>query len=141
VERRHGALEHSWRGEEDGVAALLAVWNHDKPSPAPHLPYHDRAGFDLDRVWAGLAQTRVERSVDTQGKLSVGDRPLGLGSRWAERTVVVTFDATRRVAVVRDKQEHVLSEHPLPWLTEDWLWAGCDAPPQPLDHAGTSTLR
>src|SRR5207244_6169195 len=30
VERFHGGVEHSWAGEMDGVAALIAVWNVDR---------------------------------------------------------------------------------------------------------------
>jgi hypothetical protein len=140
VERLHHALEHSWRGEPNGLADLLPVWNHGKPGPATHRLYADRAGFDLDRVWTRLATTRVERSVDAQGKLSVWDRPLRIGQRWAGQTVVVTFDPTRRLAIIRDKQERVLSERALPWLTDAWLWDGDEAD-QTLHHDGTATLR
>lgn len=138
VERVHGAVEHRWTGEPGDLAALLAVWNHGKPAPATP-PYQDRAGFDLARVWAGLERVRVARSVDAQGKLSVWDRPLRVGRPLARRTVVVTFDAERRLAVVRDTQDRVLVERPLPWLTIDWLWADIAGADQPLEHDGTST--
>lgn len=140
VERLHGAVEHSWTGEPDGLTALLDVWNHGKPPPAA-AAYRDRAGFALDRVWAGLEQARVRRRVDPQGKLSVWDRPLRVGRRFARHTVVVTFDAARRVAVVRDRQDAILVERPLPWLTVDWLWAGIEVADEAVDHDGTSTFR
>lgn len=140
VERFHGAVEHSWAGEPDGLAALLSVWNHGKVTAASP-PYQDREGFDLGRVWAGLARTRVERSVDPQGKVSVWDRPLRVGRPLALRTVVVTFDAARRLAVVRDKHDAILVERPLPWLTTAWLWTGVAGADQALDHDGTSTVR
>jgi transposase InsO family protein len=140
VERFQGAVEQSWAGEPDGLPDLQAVWNHGKTGAVTPLPYQDRAGFAMERVWEGLARVRVERSVDPQGKLSVWDRPLRVGRRWAQRMVVVTFDATRRLAVVRDKQETVLIERPLPWLTSDWLWAGIDAADPAFQPDGTSTF-
>jgi hypothetical protein len=140
VERFQGAVEHSWAGEPDGLAALQTVWNHGKPTAQAARPYVDRAGFEMGRVWQGLGQVRVGRSVDPQGKLSVWDRPLRIGRRWAYRTVVVTFDAARRVALIRDNQETTLVERPLPWLTVDWLWGDTDGAAQAGDHDGTSTL-
>lgn len=137
VERVHGAVEHSWTGEPGGLAALLAVWNHGKPAPATP-PDQDRAGFDLARVWAGRERVRVARGVDAQGKLSVWDPPPRVGRPLARRTVVVTFDAERRLAVVRDTQDRVLVERPLPWLTIAWLWADIAGADQPLQHDGTS---
>ncbi|MGH2534540.1 MAG: hypothetical protein ACRDJW_19925 [Thermomicrobiales bacterium] len=141
VERFQGAVEHSWTGEPDGLAAPRAVWNHGKAGAGTTLPYQGRAGFDLARVWAGLARGRVTRSVDAQGKRSVWDRPLRVGRRWALRPVVVTFDAPRRVAVVRDKQDTALVERALPWLTAAWLWAEAEGAEQVLDHDGTPTFR
>jgi hypothetical protein len=141
VERLQGAVEHSWAGEPDGLAALLAVWNHGKATAAAPRPYQDRAGFALARVWDGLARARVERSVDAQGKLSVWDRPLRVGRRWAGQTVALTFDPSRRLVVVRDRHEAILAERPLPWLTADWLWAGVDGAAQACDHDGNATFR
>lgn len=140
VERFHGAVEHSWAGEAEGLPALQAVWNQGKPGAATPRSYQDRAGFALERVWDGLARVRVERSVDPQGKLSVWDRPLRVGQRWARYTVVITFDAARQVAVVRDRQETVLAERPLPWLTTDWLWAGIERADEAIDPGGNSTF-
>jgi hypothetical protein len=140
VERFHGAVEHSWAGEPEGIAALQAVWNHGKHHPAPAVPYQDRSGFSLERVWQGLAQVRVKRSVDAQGKLSVWDRPLRVGRAWAYRTVVVTFDLASRLVVVRTPQGDLLREVPLPWLTAAWLWAGIEGADHPCEHDGTSTF-
>lgn len=138
VERLNGAIEASWHGEADGLPALLAVWNYGKPRAAT-TPYGDRAGFDLARVWAGLAGVRVARRVDPQGKLSLWDRPLRVGVALAGRTVVVTFDAAQRRVVVRNQHETVLGERSLPWLTADWIWDGDPVAEQASDPAGTST--
>jgi len=141
VERFHGALEHSWAGEADGLVALQAVWNQDKCGPATAVPYQDRAGFTLERVWQGLAPVQVRRSVDAQGKLSVWDRPLRVGRAWAYRPVILTFDAARRLVVVRTPQGAPIRDVPLPWLTNAWLWAGIDGADQPCNHDGTPTFR
>jgi hypothetical protein len=147
VERLNGAIERSWTGEENGLAALLLVWNVGKPdAAAAAAPYQGREGFSLARVWTGLEQTRVQRSVDTQGKLSLWDRPVRVGPTWATRTVVVTFEATRRLVVIRDTRGTLVVERELPWLTTTWLWEGTDHPPPdgppvaplPLEDDGTS---
>ena len=140
VERFHGAVEHSWTGEPAGLEALLTVWNSGKGSAATPRAYADWAGFRLDRVWDGLARVRAERSVDPQGKLSAWDRPVRVGRRWARYTVILTFDAPRRLAIVRDRQDRVLAERALPWLTADWIWSGIERADDALDHDGTSTV-
>lgn len=149
VERLNGAIERSWMGEDDGLSALVTAWNVGKPDAAEAAaPYVGRDGFSLARVWTGLEQARVTRSVDSQGKLSVWDRPVRVGQDWAARTVVVTFEAPRRLAVIRDTRGTLVVERELPWLTATWLWEGtegvpADAPvvaPLPLVSDGTSIL-
>lgn len=139
VERLNGALERSWRGETGGLEALLPVWNAGKPSTAERLtPYRGRAGFSLERVWARLEGVRVTRKVDRQGKFSLWDRPIRAGARCADRPVVVTFDAARRVLVLRDERDVWLAELALSWLTADWLWEPVTA--QACDHSDSPTL-
>ena len=76
------------------------------------------------------------RSVDDQDKLSVWDRPVRVGPPWASRTVVVTFEAARRVVMMQGQHGVLVVERDVPWLTADWLWDGTqvtplDAPPMP----------
>lgn len=133
VERFHGGVEHSWRGEAGGLTALQAVWNLTRPPlSAGHLPYRGRAGFGMERVWEVLADARVERQVNRQGKVSLWDRPVWVGVRTAGQPVIVTFDPVSRRAIIRDAHERVLREAPLDWLTEDWLW---DPVPRSHQHA------
>jgi hypothetical protein len=70
-----------------------------------------------------------------------------VGRRWRDRTVVVSFDAERRLLVCHDERGALLTETALPWLTEEWVWAGCDPDPAatagaapPLEAAGSSTF-
>lgn len=150
VERFHGALEQSWQGEIDGLSALQAVWNVGKHGGTPGQPYVGRRGFQLAKVWQGLATVQVRRSVDAQGKLSLWDRPLRVGIAWADRSVVVSFDATRQRVIVHDKHDRLIAERVLAWLTADWIWNvsdGVTAPPVPagaaqaMDSGGTTILQ
>lgn len=150
VERFNGAIEQSWQGEAGGLVDLQVVWNVGKEAAQPVISYGGRAGFSLVKVWQGLASVRVRRSVDVQGKLSLWDRPVRVGTRWADREVVVTFAAAQQVVVFHDKHGQLIGEKPLPWLTEDWLWApdAADDPSaaaavasQPSDSAGTAIVQ
>jgi hypothetical protein len=139
VERLHGALERSWRGEADGVAALLAVWNHGKQVATPATArYRGRDGSDLARVWAGLAGVRVQRRVTRQGTISLWDRPVGIGQAAADTVVTLTFDAERRVLVARDAHDTIVRERAVPWLTLDWLWEDIPVTDH-LAHAGDTS--
>lgn len=141
VERLHGALARSWQGEPDGLAALLAVWNVGKQPPQPATtPYAGRTGSQLERVWAGLAQVTVTRRVSRQGTLSIWDRPVRLGRRWADRPVVLSFDAARQLVLVHDERGTLLRERTLPWLTLDWLWANVPVTDQ-VAHPDDTSIR
>lgn len=123
VERLHGALERSWTGEHGGIDDLLAVWNLGKQVATPATTaYAGRAGSDLGRVWDGLANVTVLRRVTRQGTTSLWDRPVRIGRAAAEQVVTVTFNAARRVMVVRDAHDTLVCERELPWLTLEWLW-------------------
>jgi hypothetical protein len=131
VERFNGGVAHSWRGEEDGLAALTAVWNAERPPLSHrHRRYRGRAGFALKRVWVLLEQTHVVRRVNPQGKLRLWNHDLWVGTAAARQDVTVRFDAATRQAIVRDAREQVVRAGSLPWLTADWLWA----PVAPADH-------
>lgn len=138
VERLHGAIERNWRGEPGGLAALLPAWNYGKPSTRDRLtPYQGRQGFRLERVWARLETVRVVRAVDRDGTVSLWDRRVRLGHGVRNRPVVLTFDAARRVLVVRDERDVWLREVELPFLTTDWIWEGCHQIPSTTGDTST----
>jgi hypothetical protein len=142
VERWTGAVAHSWAGEAGGLAELVAVWNWGKTLPAgAPTPYRGQDGWCWERVWHGLARVRVERHVDPQGKLSLWDRPVRIGQRWADRTVVVTFDADRQMVVIRDEHGALLKDLTLPWLTPAWIWADIEGADLLSESCGSSTVR
>ncbi len=85
-----------------------------------------------------MAHVTVTRRVSRQGTTSLWDRPLRIGRRWADQPVVLTFDAARRRAIVRDERGTLLHELVLSWLTLDWLWA--DVPvTDHLAHTGVTS--
>ena len=123
VERFHGAVETSWRGEAGGLEALQVVWNVEKPElDAAHRPYQGKAGSNLEEVWALLAGVRVGHRVDSQGKCGLFGRPLRVGMAAAGQEVTIGFDAARRLVMVENVHAVVLREVALEWLTVDWLW-------------------
>jgi hypothetical protein len=142
VERFHGGLAHSWRGEDGGDEALGRVWNAERPPLSRrHRCYRGRAGFAMRRVWALLGQTTVRRQVNRQGKISLWDRQVWVGTQVAGQPVTVGFAPISRRAVIRDAHEQVLREAPLPWLTADWLWAPVDPTDQVAPCSDRSTCR
>ena len=140
VERFHGAVETSWRGEAGGLEALRAVWNVEKPDlDTAHTSYRGKAGSSLVQVWTLLAEVRVARRVDSQGKCGLFGRPLRVGQVAAGQEVAISFDAPRRLVVIADAHAVVLREVELPWLTLDWLWEPVLLSAQALDFPDTST--
>jgi hypothetical protein len=141
VERFHGGVERGWRGEAGGLEAFIAVWNAEcPPLSRRHRRYRGRTGFRLGRVWALLAHTQVTRQVSRQGRVSLWDRNRSVGMAAAGQTVTVRFDPVARCAVVRDAYERLLREVPLPWLTQDWLWAPIPLTDQQTDAPDRSTV-
>jgi hypothetical protein len=141
VERFHGGLDQSWRGEEAGLAALIAVWNATRPAlSAGHRRYRGRAGFAMTRVWALLGQTQVTRQVSAQGKLSLWDRNLYVATAVAGQTVTGRFAPATRQAVVSDAHEHVVRTIALPWLTAAWLWTPSPQTTDPSHQPDRSTV-
>jgi hypothetical protein len=142
VERFHGAVETSWRGEAGGLEALRQVWNIEKPVlDAAHRPYRGQAGSSLERVWALLDTVQVARRVDSQGKCGLFGRPLRVGLAAAGQEVTIRFDAVRQLVVVEDVHAVVLCDVALAWLTLEWLWDAVPLSAQTIDPPDTSTPR
>lgn len=140
VERFHGAVETSWRGEAGGLEALQVVWNVEKPDlDGAHHPYRGRAGTSLERVWALLAGVQVQRRVDAQGKCGLFGRPLRVGVAAAGQEVAIGFDAARRLVVVEDAHAVLLQELALEWLTATWLWEPVPLTAKAVDTSDSST--
>lgn len=147
VERGHGVLArwaepHTCASAEALQAALTAASRmqragypaRDGRSRAAAYPALAAGGrsydparegdlFDEHRVWARLARRTVRRRVDKVGRISVYNRPLGVGRVWAGQEVVVGFDAEAVAWVIRDALGTVLRTHPAPELSRERLLA------------------
>jgi hypothetical protein len=66
----------------------------------------EAAHWELQRVWDLMAQYLVPRKVDSQGKVSVYNRPYSVGPRWAGRTIWVGFDPGPGSWVFQDEGGH-----------------------------------
>jgi hypothetical protein len=147
VERTHGVLArwaepHACASAEALQAALTAASAMQRetfpalgggsraaayPAPAaggrPYDPAREADLFDEHRVWARLARRTVRRRVDKVGRISVYNRPLGVGRARAGQEVLVGFDATAIAWVIRDAAGSVLRPHPAPELSREPLLA------------------
>jgi hypothetical protein len=87
----------------------------------PDDPAHEGELFDEQRVWDRLAKRTWRRRVDKVGRISVSNRPLGVGRAWAGQEVLVGFDAQAVTWTVRDAQGTLLRTHPAPELSRERL--------------------
>jgi hypothetical protein len=148
VERCHGVLNrwaepHACASAEElqaALAAASALQRERFPALAggrsraaaypalaaggrPYDPAREGELFDERRVWARLAKRTWRRRVDKVGRISVYNRPLGVGRDWAGQAVVVGFDAEAVAWTVRDARGALLRTHPAPELSRDRLLA------------------
>lgn len=79
--------------------------------------------FTEQRVWDHLAGKRSSRRVDKAGRISVYNRPLGVGKAWTGRDVALQFDAKTVAWVVRDERGTELARHPAPELSRERILA------------------
>jgi hypothetical protein len=66
----------------------------------------EAAHWDLQRVWDLMASYLVPRRVDSQGKVSVYNRPHSVGPIWSGRTIWVGFDPVQGSWVFQDERGH-----------------------------------
>jgi hypothetical protein len=89
----------------------------------PYDPAAAAALFDERRVWAYLATRVATRRVDRVGRISVYNRSLAVGRRWAGEEVHLRFDAAAVAWVIADRAGPELVRHPAPELSRDRLMA------------------
>jgi hypothetical protein len=149
VERAHGVCQ---RWVEPGTchspAALQARLDYFTTLQRERYPYHDApsrlaaypglahsgrpydpaqaaTAWDERRVWAFLAQQVLVRRVDQIGRISLANRPLGVGRVWAgqEVTVRLVVGETAPVWQIRDTRGTLLRQHPAPELSRERILA------------------
>jgi hypothetical protein len=103
-------------------------------------PARERRQWDVRRVWDWFAARSWRRVVDQVGRISLYNRALGVGRRWAGQTVLVTFDPAAVAWVIQDAQGQELRRHPAPEVSAKRIWtmtvAGRRDPPAAGGEAG-----
>jgi hypothetical protein len=147
VEALQTALAAASRMQRAGYPALAgrsraAAYPALAAGGRPYDPAREGDLFDEHRAWARLARRTVRRRVDRVGRISVYNRPLGVGRAWAGQEVLVGFDAEAVAWVIRDAPGTVLRTHPAPELSRARILARDIAhrrptrpqPAKPSDH-------
>jgi hypothetical protein len=88
-----------------------------------YTPAEEAKTWDEARVWELLESYVVPRQVDSQGKVSLYNRPHRVGLLWAGRTIWVGFDAGSRAWVFQDGQGHEIRQQAAPELARDRVQA------------------
>jgi hypothetical protein len=83
----------------------------------PYEPAQEARIWDVRRVWQWLGRRSWRRLVDKVGRISLYNRPLGVGRAWAGQSVVVTFDPRHRQWVIHDAHGTELRRHDAPELS------------------------
>jgi hypothetical protein len=91
----------------------------------PYDPTQDAVLWDAQRVWAVLGERVWVRRVDKVGRISLLNRPVGVGNAWARQAVTVTLQVHDDAPywVIRDAQGQLLRQHPAPALSRERLLA------------------
>jgi hypothetical protein len=74
-----------------------------KHSGRRYTPAREKALWDLGRAWAWVGGHLVRRLVDSQGKVSLYNRPYTVGLKWRGREIWVGFDAERGEWMFQDE--------------------------------------
>jgi hypothetical protein len=83
----------------------------------------EAAVWDLRRAWAWVRSHLVPRRVDSQGKVSLYNRPYSVGLMWAGRTIWVGFDAERGEWTFQDKEGREIRRQAAPELSAERIMA------------------
>ncbi len=88
-------------------------------------PAREETLWDERRVWRFLAEQVATRRVDKVGRISLANRPLGVGRAWAGQTVTVRLAIADDAPVWRicDGQGTLLRQHPAPELGRERILA------------------
>lgn len=79
----------------------------------PYDPEGEPALFDLERIYAYLAQGEWFRKASNVGVVTIGDHHYTLGQQWAKHEVQATFDPTDRCLVFVDSDPQQTKRLPI----------------------------
>lgn len=91
--------------------------------PGLHAGGRPPTAWEPQRVWAALAQRRWQRWVDKVGRISLFNRPLGVGRGHAGTQVTVRLDAETVEWVIEDARGRELRRHAAPELSRERIEA------------------
>jgi hypothetical protein len=74
-----------------------------------YSPETEAAAWDVRRAWELMESYVVRRRVDSQGRVSLYERPSRVGALWAGREIWVGFDAPSRSWVFQDESGHEIT--------------------------------
>jgi len=141
VERFHGLVEPwgepdkcpnlaAWQERLDWIVRVQrerypAVGNRTRLEAFPGLlvvarPYdgeHEAEQWRLERVKDYLAHGVWRRKVDKVGRISIYNRPLGVGRAYKRQDVLVTFDAQTNEWVIHDSHSEEITRQPAGGIT------------------------
>jgi hypothetical protein len=88
-------------------------------SGRPYDEAQEARVWDLHEAWELMAAHLVPRDVSSQGKVSLYNRPYGVGLRWAGRRVWVGFDAEAGSWTFQDEDGHEIRRQIAPELSAE----------------------
>jgi hypothetical protein len=82
-------------------------------------PAREVATWERKRAWEWVGSHLVPRRVDSQGKVSLYNRPYFVGSVWGGRTIWVGFDPERGEWMFQDEKGHEIRRQSAPELSAE----------------------
>lgn len=103
----------------------LAAFPALAASGRPYAPAQEAAVWDEQRVWRWLGERVWTRRVDKVGRISLANRPLGVGRAWAGQDVTVRLVVAADAPSwgIHDGQGRLLRQHPAPELGRERIVA------------------
>ena len=105
--RPNGRRIRRWRGPPAGKPIRPCA-----RGGRPYHPAHETQEWDLARVEAYLAQGVWPRRVDQVGRITLYNRPYGVGRAYAGQQVWVRFEAATHMWVIRGAEGQEWARHP-----------------------------
>jgi hypothetical protein len=90
-----------------------------KHSGRHYTPAREAAMWDLRRAWTWVGQHLVRRLVDSQGKVSLYNRPYTVGLKWIGQEIWVGFDPERGEWMFQDEDGREIRRQAAPELSAE----------------------
>jgi len=94
-----------------------------KHSGRRYTPAREKAMWELRRAWAWVGAHLVRRLVDSQGKVSLSNRPYTVGLKWSGQEIWVGFDPECGEWMFQDEGGHEIRRQTAPELSAERILA------------------